>query len=111
MDIEEKARELAGILLDSEIYNRYLAARETLSQNNELFMQVNEYRTRNFYIQNSENSNKIDEIRKLLEEYDYLMNNRIVREYLDSELILCRTIKRINSILVDKIDIDTSFII
>lgn len=74
-------------------------------------MQVNEYRRRNFYIQNSENSNKIDEIRKLLEEYDYLMNNRIVREYLDSELILCRTIKRINSILVDKIDIDTSFII
>lgn len=32
MDIEEKARELAGILLDSEIYNRYLAARETLSR-------------------------------------------------------------------------------
>lgn len=111
MDIEEKARELEDIILNSEMYQRYLNARQVMLDNPELFAQVNEYRKRNFYIQNSPDvGNKIEEVRKLLEEFDYIINNKSVREYLDSELVLCRTIRKVNNILVDKIDLDIDFL-
>ncbi len=111
MDIEEKARELEDIILNSEMYQRYLNARQVMLDNPELFAQVNEYRKRNFYIQNSPDvGNKIEEVRKLLEKFDYIINNKSVREYLDSELVLCRTIRKVNNILVDKIDLDIDFL-
>ncbi len=110
MGIEEKARELAEVILDSEIYNRYLQAREFMIENPELFAKVNEYRKRNFYIQNSPDINKPEELRKLLEEFDSIINNKSVREYLDSELILCRTMKKVNNILVEQIDLDIDFL-
>ena len=44
MAVEEKAQMLSEAILESEEYQKYLAAEKLLKENQELFDRVNEYR-------------------------------------------------------------------
>lgn len=105
----EKAYELSRAVLESDVYKRYVKAKKMLEDDEELYVRVNEYRQRNFVIQNSTSNNRADELRELENEYKDMLKNTIVREYLNAELLLCRTVRKINEIIVDGIDMDMSF--
>lgn len=106
----EKAYELSRAVLESEVYKRYVKAKKMLEDTEELYVRVNEYRHRNFVIQNSTSNNRTDELRELESEYKDILKNTTVREYLNAELLLCRTVRKINEIIVEGIDMDMSFI-
>ena len=110
MAVEEKAQMLSEAILESEEYQKYLAAEKLLKENQELFDRVNEYRKKNFLIQNGESVNKVEEIRKLTGEYHEMLNYKEVKDYLESELLLCRMMQKINRILMEKLEFDVSFI-
>ncbi len=110
MDIEIKARELADMLINGDVYKRYITAKEEIAKEPELMAKVDEFRKKNFFIQNEENNNKFDGLKKLKSDYYEIMADKRVKKYLDSELILCRTIQKINAILVENLDVDVSFI-
>ena len=110
MEVEIKARELAEMLIDSDVYKRYITARDEIAKVPELKEKVDEFRKWNFFIQNEENDTKFDGLKKLKADYYEIMADKRVKKYLDSELILCRTIQKINAILVENLDIDVSFI-
>ena len=110
MELENKARELSDMLINSDVYKRYLAAKENLEKNRELMQKVTEYRRRNFFIQNDEHGNKYEAIRNLSGEYYDVLTDRYVKEFLDCEVMLCRTVQNINNIIVEKLDFDIGFI-
>lgn len=110
MELEEKARELSDMIIESDIYKRYIKAKENLEKDTDLFGRVAEYRRRNFFIQMGTNDKKHDELRGLENEYYETLTNVLVKEFLDSELILCRTIQKINTIIIDRVDFDVDFI-
>ncbi|MBQ3665870.1 MAG: YlbF family regulator [Lachnospiraceae bacterium] len=110
MDIEIKARELADLLVNGDVYKRYIAARKEIAKEPELKAKVDEFRKKNFFMQNEDNQHKFDDLKKLKSDYYEIMADKRVKRYLDSELILCRTIQRINAILVENLDVDVSFI-
>lgn len=105
----EKAYELSNAILGSDVYKRFINARESLKKHEELCAKANEYRHKNFIIQNSTSNNRVDELRELENEYRDILKNTIVREYLNAELLLCRTIQKINEIIVDGLDMDIDF--
>ena len=108
--MEEKAMELSDAILESEEYKQYLAAKNALEQKEDIMLRVNEYRKKNFLIQNSEGGNKQEEIRRLTSEYYDILNEKIVSDFLQAELLFCRCIQKINAILMEKLDFDVSFI-
>lgn len=110
MELEQLARNLGDALLNSAEYKRYMSAKEKLFEDKNLLARVNEYRKRNFYIQNSIDHNKIDQLNSLMGENYELLSNRYVKEYFDAELILCRAIQNINNIIIDGIDLDLEFL-
>lgn len=110
MELENKARELSKMIIDSDVYQRYISAKENLERNTELKVKVDEYRKKNFFIQNKESNNKLDELKNLFSEYYEVLSDKNVKEYMDCELILCRTLQQINEIIVDGIDFDVDFI-
>lgn len=110
MELEEKAKELSDMIIESDIYKRYIKAKENLEKDTDLFGRVAEYRRRNFFIQMGSNDNKRDDLRGLENEYYETLSNVTVKEFLDSELILCRTIQKINTIIIDRVDFDVDFI-
>ncbi len=110
MGLEEMATELSDMLAESDEYRRYLSAKEELAKDAALMSRIDDYRKRNFYVQNSCGDNKIEEIKRLMGEYYDTLADKRVKEFLDSELILCRRIQGINNIIVDKLDFDVDFI-
>ncbi|MDE7432603.1 MAG: YlbF family regulator [Lachnospiraceae bacterium] len=110
MELEEKAKELSEMILKSDIYKRYINAKEELEKDTDLLGRVGEYRRKNFQIQMEANNNKRDALKGLESEYYETLSQVVVKEFLDAELILCRKIQKINNIIIDKIDFDMNFI-
>lgn len=110
MELENKVIELSNAIMESEDYKKYLSAKNEIEENQDLLARVNEYRKKNFFIQNSDSMNKIEEIRKLVGEYYDVLSNKLVKDYLEAELVLCRCIQNINNIMMEKLDFDVSFI-
>lgn len=109
-ELESKSRELVEILLNSDIYIKYDKARRKLEEDKELLNSVNEYRKKRFYIQNNPDDNMQNAINQLLNDYKNIVDNTIVKEYLDAESLLCREVRKITSIIADSINMDMNFL-
>ncbi len=109
-ELESKARELAEIMVNSPEYKKYIEAKKKLEENGELLGNVNEYRKRKFYIQNNPDENMQNALAQLRNEFDYLLNNSVVRDFIDGELAVCKNVRTVTNILVDSIDMDMNFL-
>ena len=105
-----KTEELANFLKESDVYKNYLDTREKLMENELLAGRIKEYMKRNFVIQNTESQNKVDSLHDLQNEYRDILRNTVARDFLNAELVLCKTIKKMNSILVKDVDINVEFL-
>ncbi len=45
----------------------------------------------------------------LMREFSDVLKNSVVKEYLDSEIVLCRMLQQVNKIVNKDIDVDISF--
>ena len=50
------------------------------------------------------------DVQRFASENVELLNNSLVRDFLNSELILCKMIQKINRILVSEIDLELDFL-
>lgn len=105
-----KTEELARSLKESSVYKNYLEAKDRLMENELLAGRIKEYMRRNFVIQNNESQNKVDSLHDLQNEYRDILRNTVARDFLNAELSLCKTIKKMNSILVEDVDISVDFL-
>lgn len=109
--IQEKARELAGMLRSSEEYRNYLLCREMLREDPQLYQKVNDFRRKNFLLQLEGNHESIyDEMGQLQSEFEPIRRDIKVSGFLRYEHDICRSIQQIEEILLEDLDFDIDFL-
>ena len=69
--------------------------------------QVNEYRRRNFEIQNSpQDGDLMDRIDDLERQFEYLRENPMVDDFLNAELALCRMMQEVNNLITEELEFE-----
>ena len=92
---------------EAEFYRNYLACRERLYEHPDLLRGLNEFKKRNSEIQNRGSvDNPYDEVVALFEEYDAIVHDTIVNDFLRAERKLCRMLKTMYDEIADGLDVD-----
>lgn len=106
-DVMEAARKLAGIIWETDVYKEYLHQREELKKQPQLYAQVNEYRQKNFAIQNGTDVAELfDKMEAFEREYRAFRENPVVDDFLRAELAFCRMMQEMNVLLTSEIDFE-----
>lgn len=105
--IKHCTEELVEAVRECDAYKNFAEAREELKKNPKLWEVVQDFRKKNYEMQNlKENVDLYTEMEHLEEEYHEIRKNTVIRRYLTSELELCRIMQRINLNLIQVVDLD-----
>ena len=103
--ILEAARTYILEVKQSPEYQEYQVQLERIKQQPELYARVNEFRKRNFELQNSEYSeNLMERADELEREYAGLRENSLVEDFLEAELDFCRMMQDANALIARELD-------
>lgn len=106
-EIIEAAREFADKIMTSETYREYLYQREKIKKQPELYEKVNEYRQRNFDLQNETDSeDMLDRMEAFEQEYEKFRENPMVDDFLRAELAFCRMMQEVYMLLAEEVDFE-----
>lgn len=110
-DVIYQSKQLNMKIRQSNEYNHYIRTKNRLKEDEELYSALNEFRRRNFELQSSnENINMYDEITTLANEYEKILHNSKVNEFLVAEQRICRLMQDVYSSMADSLDFDFGFI-
>lgn len=100
-------QELTAAIRGSQAYTDFERAKKKIRENPELCAQLNQFRRRNYELQNEKSGSDwyevVDEFEKQNEEF---RKNPLVEEFLSNELELCRMIQRINQSIADVVQLE-----
>ena len=104
------ARELNRIVKESEEYGRYRCALEAVKTDAELYHSMNQFRRRNYELQTYEDGvNRYQEIYDLSHEYEEVLRNPLVIEFLLAEQILVRKLQEVYNIIAEDLEFDYDY--
>ena len=107
VQIEEATKKFAAYIQQSDTYKEYWQQREKLKKQPDLYDKVNEFRQRNFDIQNESDSEDLfDKMEAFEREYAKFRENPMVEDFLRAELAFCRMMQDINVLLTAEIDFE-----
>lgn len=107
IDIEQATKEFAHLLMKSSIYKEYSEQREKIRKQPEIYEKVNEFRQRNFELQNqAEDDNLLEKLESFEKEYEALRENPLVEDFLQAELAFCRMMQDVNMYLTTELDFE-----
>ena len=93
--LDQAVDTLAGAIKGTEVYNKYLTALAAVKRQPGLKEQVDEFRRKNYVMQNNGDM-AFEQIEQFEREYSDFRENPLVSDFLAAELALCRTIQQIN---------------
>jgi cell fate (sporulation/competence/biofilm development) regulator YlbF (YheA/YmcA/DUF963 family) len=97
LTIEESTREFAAEIQKTEVYQDYRKQLDALKKDPDLYGKVNEYRMRNFELQTIEPvDGLLEKMDRLEQEYESVIDNPLVSDFLRAELAFCRLMQNIN---------------
>jgi cell fate (sporulation/competence/biofilm development) regulator YlbF (YheA/YmcA/DUF963 family) len=100
------SRKLNETIKSSELYRTYEECKAELLKRPDLLRALNEFKQKNLDIQNNENiDNPYDEINHLFSEYDGLLRDTVVNNFVRSEQRLCKMMKLMYEEIADGLDI------
>lgn len=106
-EIIEAARRFAGTIMASDTYKDYLFQREKIKKQPDLYEQVNEFRQRNFDLQNEADGDELfDSMEAFEKEYEKFRENPFVDDFLRAELAFCRMMQEVYVLLAEEIDFE-----
>ena len=108
--VKNKTEELKYVILNSEEYKNFDMYRRKLLENPELKEKVNQFRAANVHMQIMKASSGNIDMQGLASENQELLNNSLVRDFLNAELILCKMLQRINKILIADVELELDFL-
>ena len=92
---------------ETETYKKFSEQLQLIKQQPQLYEKVNEFRQRNFELQNSEQTDdlfeKIDAFEK---EYEKFREEPLVDNFLRTELALCRMMQKVDAMITEKLDFE-----
>lgn len=108
MENIDKAVELfAETIKETATYCDYYTEKEKVKSQPGLKQQLDEFREKNFEVQNlSKEEELIDKIDALEKEYETFRENPLVDSFLSAELSFCRMMQKIYSDLSDKVEFE-----
>ena len=102
---EAAATKFVKSIKESDIYSTYYYQLERLKRNPELYKEVNEFRQRNYEIQNTSQVDELfDKMDAFEKEYEKFRENPIVDDFLRAELAFCRLMQEVNTYITGELD-------
>ena len=106
-EIMEATKKFAAVIRESDTYREYLDQREKIKKQPELYDKVNEFRQRNFDLQNESDSEDLfDRMEAFEQEYMKFRENPLVEDFLRAELAFCRMMQEVNIVITAEIDFE-----
>ncbi len=103
--IRKASMAFAREVKQSEVYQEYARQLTRIKEQPELYGSVNEFRKKNFDIQNNgAPENMMERLEELDREYAWLRENALVEDFLDAELKFCRMMQEIDALIVGELD-------
>ncbi len=99
---------LVDAIEKSDVYREYQEAKEEILCYPPLKAKVDEFRKRNYEMQDL-SVNIYSEVEKLQQEYGDILENALVRRYLNAENAFCRMIQQVNWQLIEALDFEADF--
>lgn len=108
--ITKEAERLNQTIKESPEYRNYLTALNQLREDQELYQAMNIFRRRNYELQSYDDGiNRYQEINNLGLEYEKVLRNPLVNEFLIAEQILSRKMTRVYELIADGLELDYSY--
>ncbi len=105
--MQAATQKFVSAIKETETYKKYYYQLGMLKKNPELFEKVNEFRHRNYEIQNTSQVNELFERMDAFEkEYEKFRENPIVDDFLRAELAFCRFMQEVNIYVTEKLDFE-----
>lgn len=89
-EVINESKQLNEQIKQSAEYQKYVDTKKILYGNIDLCNKLKEFRARNYELQNREGVNSYDEVSALVREYDELLHNSIVSDFLRAEQHICK---------------------
>lgn len=93
--LDQAVEAMIAAIKESEQYCKYLSALAAVKQQPGLKQQIDEFRRKNYVMQNTGDM-AFESIEQFEQEYSDFRENPLVSDFLASELALCRQIQQIN---------------
>lgn len=97
-DFDKEMENFIQKVYESDICREYFRQKEYIKQYPELKKQIDNFRQRNYQLQNETDSSILfDEMDRFEQEYEEFRKNPIVSDFLAAELAFCRLYQRISN--------------
>lgn len=94
-NVDSAVNQLITAITESETYKEYTTQLEKIKQQPGLKEQVDDFRKRNYMLQNAENV-AFDQIERFEREFEAFSENPFVADFLTAELAFCRLMQNID---------------
>ena len=106
-EVQKALEQLAQAIKDSDIYREYRRQSEKVDNTGDMREKIDEYRVRNFELQNSvQTEDLLDKLDDFEREYEKFREDPLVEEFLDAELAFCRMMQEIDVKLAEAMDFE-----
>ena len=107
MEVQKALEQLAQAVKESEVYREYRRQSEKVDNTGDMREKIDEYRVRNFELQNSvQTEDLLDKLDDFEREYEKFREDPLVEEFLDAELAFCRMMQEIDVKLAEAMDFE-----
>ena len=107
MEVQKALEQLAQAIKDSDTYREYRRQSEKVDNTGDMREKIDEYRVRNFELQNSvQTEDLLDKLDAFEREYEKFREDPLVEEFLDAELAFCRMMQEIDVKLAEAMDFE-----
>ena len=104
-NMEDAVRGFVNAIKATEEYRDYTFAKNKVKQFPELKEQIDEYRRRNYEIQNSDET-ALETIEQFEKEYAAFREKPLVEDFLAAELAFCRLMQEVNLQVTDSLEFE-----
>ncbi len=91
---------------DSKEYKTYMETKIKLYEHPELCDKLKEFRHLNYDLQNQEGVNNYDSVTRLVNQYDDMLHNSVVTDFLKAEQQLCKDMQMVFNAITDGLEFD-----
>lgn len=107
LGFEKEIEDFTKSVCDTPIYQSFIEKKAILKRDENLWNQVGEYRKKKFELQALLSGDEMfDRTESFEAEYEWLLSDPRVSEFLDAELAVCRLLQKISTSLIMALDFE-----
>lgn len=106
IEVINESKLLNQRIRETEEYKNYVNTKHILCDNIDLCNRLKEFRAKNYELQNRQGVNPFDEVNDLVREYDEVLHNSIVSEFLRAEQRICKLMQCVYNSLSEGLEFD-----